>query len=68
MAAELSYKNGAAEMLYVGETPWHREGHRFDAPPAWSDLMAVVDYDLDKRPYFYPAADGSGMRESDDAF
>ena len=28
MAAELSYKNGAAELIYVSETPWHREGHK----------------------------------------
>ena len=70
MAAELSYKNGAAELLYVGETPWHREGFKFDRAPSWSELMAVVDYDLEKRPYWYPAAveGGTEMRESDEAF
>jgi len=71
MAAELSYKNGAAELIYVGETPWHREGHKFETAPTWGELMAVVDYDLEKRPYFLPVVGENGastMQPSNDAF
>lgn len=69
MAAELSFRNGRAEMLFVDETPWHGEGRRFDRQPTWAELLEVVDYDLEKRPYFMPAAVAGGpMVESAEAY
>lgn len=68
MAAQLSYKNGNAEMIYTGETPWHQEGTKFETAPTWDELMKVVDYDIHKLPYFYPAPNGEGMVESLDSF
>jgi phage/plasmid-like protein (TIGR03299 family) len=68
MAAELEYRNGAANMFFAksGGTPWHREGvaisgeeqHDFDG------LMARhFNYPLEKRPYFIPSDPTAAQNE-----
>jgi phage/plasmid-like protein (TIGR03299 family) len=34
MAHEIEFVNGKAQMMYVGETPWHGLGTKLDTPPA----------------------------------
>lgn len=57
MAAELEYRNGAANMVFAGETPWHREGVKIagDEVYDFDKLMTEhFDYPLEKLPYFIP--------------
>lgn len=58
MAAELDYRaDGSANMVYAGETPWHREGVRITGDEMY-DFDGIMKnhffYSMTKKPYFYP--------------
>ena len=55
MPADLSVTNGVAEMMYVGEKPWHGRG-KYLAEPATSEeaiAAANMDWDVELRPLYY---------------
>lgn len=58
MAAELEYRDGAANMFFakVGGTPWHKEGVAIEGEQQFDfdGLMGHFNYPLEKRPYFVP--------------
>ena len=50
MPAELDRRaDGTAALVYVGETPWHREGHRFDQPPTIEEALEAAGLDFEVR-------------------
>ena len=57
MAAELEMRNGVANMVFAGKSPWHREGVKIqgDEQYDFAGLMALhFEYPLEKLPYFVP--------------
>lgn len=42
-------------MMYLGETPWHREGVKLDNPPTVEEAIQAsgLDWRVEKRPTFY---------------
>lgn len=69
MPAELTVRNGLAEMFSVAETPWHREGHVLTAAPTYEEalVLAGLDFDVELRPYSYQDNAGAA-RSSERAF
>lgn len=59
MAAELTYKDGNAQIAYFGETPWHNEGVKLteEQRKNYDEIFQVVDFDypLEKLPYYRPS-------------
>jgi phage/plasmid-like protein (TIGR03299 family) len=59
MAAELEYRNGAANLFFskAGGTPWHKEGVPIEGEAQY-DFDGLIErhfnYPLEKRPYFLP--------------
>jgi phage/plasmid-like protein (TIGR03299 family) len=45
MAHELLIENGVAAMLYTGDTPWHKNGHKFLSPPSIAEVISTLDAD-----------------------
>lgn len=67
MAHELNFTNGAADVLSVRQSMWHREGHIFQTAPSLADAIAVchMDYTVEKRATNYHGgfdADGKEVR------
>lgn len=52
MAHELEIKNGKAQMMYVGDAPWHKLGTPFTEPPTLDQaiIAAGLDWQVFKMP------------------
>lgn len=69
MPADLTVrKDGSAEMMFVGETPWHKMGTYVGDKEVTSEeaiIAAKMDWDVKKRPLVYTF---DGERKSTDSF
>lgn len=54
MAHELEIVNGNAQMMYVGETPWHGLGTKLDAPPTIEEALVAsgLNWNVNALPLF----------------
>lgn len=55
MSANLDYKkDGKAAMIYVGATPWHKEGTKLETAATSKDAMELAgfDYTVEKQPIY----------------
>ena len=53
-------------MLYVKETPWHAQGHKYDTPPMTSEEIikgASLDWTVAAAPMMSDLEDGRGMQK-----
>ena len=64
MAHELEFRNGNANMAYVGETPWHGLGQKFDPGVDLATIMKALGTDRQVRalPVFGPGGEIDGYR------
>ncbi len=56
MSGELDYSKGAAAVLSVGKTPWHREGVVLETPPSSISetlKLAGLDFDVELTPLYH---------------
>lgn len=66
MAHELEVVNGQAQMVYVGETPWHGLGKKVspDLSPNEMLIECGLDWSVEKKPLFFDTDSGPVLTKS----